>query len=347
MRTIACALICAAMWLAAAPAKATYHIMVIDQAFLGFEQASDAQYVMLRIELGAQTFVHGQSLPTADALGTSAGNFAAFCPNAVSCDFPKVSPACAPPNACVSAIQSNDHRILVVTPRAQGLFCVTPDLLATGTLPYPDGRVCFGDTGSFGESCTVAGAVDCVAYGNFPASQNGIFGNPAPSPALGDALIGTPARQAQCHTAPFDTLSATAVCVGGSKANSACTLPADCPNGACVACPADGCRALLDNALGFGIGVPAPENFHGDFGGAGLAGDPEGTGQLEAENVGAEASILFEGNRLDASGRLTRCALPAAQRGADANLDTQVTAADVAATIQIVVSGGQAPAAKI
>ena len=86
----------------------------------------------------------------------------------------------------------------------------------------------------------------------------------------------------------------------------------------------------------------SPQNFHGDIGGAGLAGDPEGTGAIDPDDIDAEAAVLFEANATGASGPLTRCALPAAQRGADANLDTQVTAADLIATIQIVARERQA-----
>ena len=86
---------------------------------------------------------------------------------------------------------------------------------------------------------------------------------------------------------------------------------------------------LLDSSMGFSAGVPTPRNFHDDKGALdGIAGDPEGTGVVEADDIPAEVSVLFEADR--------RCTLPAERRGADANLDTRVNAADISATIQIV-----------
>ncbi len=311
-------------------AQATFHIVVIDQVFLGFEEAPAAQFVMLRTEEDLQTFVHKQVVSAFDASGGALTQFAAFCADTPACDLPEVSPACAQGGCPTATERNNDSRILIATAWAQDLFCVTPDLLATGTLPQPSGRVCYGDTGRFfSDSCFAAGAVDCVAYGSF-SGDNGIFGAPVASPMPGQALVGDPARQAQCNL----KTDRTAVCVGGDKANMTCTgLATECPGGACVACPGGSCRNLLASSAGFSSGPPAPENFHGDVGVLdGLAGDPEGSGAIDPSDVGAEADVLFEADR--------RCALPAVRRGADANLDTRVSAADVIATIQIVTAAG-------
>jgi len=258
------------LWLAA-PARATYHIMVIDQAFPGFEQAPDAQFVMLRIELAVQVFVHEQPLPIFDGGGASIGTFAGFCATPTTCDLPKVSPACQSPNHCATALQANDHRILIATPRAQELFCVTPDLVASGSLPYPDGQVCFGDCALDPQppQCS-AGPIDCVAYGAF-TGDNAQFGTPAVSPPLGQALVGSPARLGQ-YSPSFASAS---VCVGGTKANSGCSTAADCPSGACTSCPDGSCSNLLNKAVGFSVGEPLPQNFHGDVGDAGVAGMPK------------------------------------------------------------------------
>lgn len=317
----------AALALVVARAEATFHIMVIDQVFPGFEQAPDAQYVMMRIEADVQSLVNGQSFATFDAAGDALDPFGGFCPTpSPSCRLPKVSPACAQ-GGC-SSTETNDGRLFVATQRAADLFCLAPDLLATGGLPYPDGRVCFGNTGSFSATCftKVLGPVDCVAYGNY-TGDNGIFGSPAASPALGDALVGSPARTAQCLVS---NLNQAAVCAGGSSANQPCAVADDCMGGTCVQCPAGGCVDLLNNAVGFSVGVPSPRNFHGDVGGAGVAGDPQGTGVLSADDVGAEVSVLFETDH--------RCDLPAARRGADANLDTRINAADLVATITLVTA---------
>lgn len=288
--SLAVTLFTAVALLAASRASATFHIMVIDQMFPGFTEAPQAQYVMLHTQAAVQTLVHGQPLPMLGASGNSLGSFGTFCTTANTCDLPKVSPACSA-GGCPSAIASNDRRILVATPWAQGLFCVTADLLATQLLPYPDGRVCFGDCSVQPGLCP-AGPVDCVAYGDF-TGNNGVFGSPAVSPMLGEALVASPDRKNQFLN-------------GGN---------------------------LLDNAVGFSIGMPTPRNFHGDMGALdGVAGDPEGTGVLDEDDIAAEVNVLFEADR--------RCALPAARRGADANLDTRVNAADVIATIQIVNAAG-------
>lgn len=273
------------------PVYATYHIVVIDEMFPGLEQAPHAQYVMLRTQAPVQTAVYGQPFAAFDAAGNALGTFATFCSTPrQSCVLPAVSPACSA-GGCPQPFDSNNRNILAATRWAQDLFCVTADLVATGVLPYPNGRVCFGDCDSRPD-CG-AGPVDCLAYGAFTGA-NAPFGSPAPSPALGEALVADPARPNQF------------------------LMPTD---------------PLLDNSLGFSLGAPAPQNFHGDSGAIdGLAGDPEGSGGVDEDDVAAEVSVLFEAER--------RCTLPAARRGADANFDTRVSAADVLATIRIVATAG-------
>jgi hypothetical protein len=175
------------------PAQATFHIMVIEQVFPGLEQAPHAQYVMLRMQALLQTAVFGQPFPVFDAAGNPLGTFAAFCANRSACSLPAASPACAA-NDCPKPVDANNRNVLAATLWAQELFCVTADLLATGMLPYPDGRACFGDCDLRSESGS--GPVDCVAYGNF-TGDNAPFGSPAVSPMLGEALLANPARQNQ------------------------------------------------------------------------------------------------------------------------------------------------------
>jgi hypothetical protein len=203
-----------------------------------------------------------------------------------------VSPACSAGD-CPQPFDSNGRHILVATPLAEELFCVTADLVATGVLQYPNGRVCFGDC-DLRADCG-SGPVDCVAYGSY-TGDNAPFGGPATSPMLGEALAADPARQNQFLLAP--------------------------PN-----------NPLLASSAGFSVGAPTPENFHGDHGAIdGVAGDPEGTGMPDSGDIAAEVAVLFETNR--------RCSLPAARRGADANFDARLSAADVTATIRIVSAAG-------
>lgn len=275
---------------AALPARATFHLMVVDQVFPGVELAPHAQYVMLRTQAPLQTAVFGQPFPVFDAAGNSLGTFGTFCNTSrQGCVLPAVSPACSA-GGCPQPIVADNRHILAATRWAQDLFCVTADLLATGVLPYPNGRVCFGDC-DLRQDCG-SGPVDCVAYGDF-TGDNAPFGSPAMSPLLGDALVADPARPNQF------------------------LMPND---------------PLLDDSRGFSVGAPTPENFHGDQGVIdGLAGDPAGTGRLDVDAISAAVDVVFEVDR--------RCSLPAVRRGADANFDTRVNAADVIATIRIVAAG--------
>jgi len=316
--------------LAAPAARATHHLIAIDQVFPGFEEAPAAQYVVLRTQAALQTVVHGQQIFAADAAGNPQPPFAAFCTTTGDCDLPDASPACAP-DQCPPPGGANDRKIFVATRWAEGLFCITPDLRATGSLPDGGGQVCFGDTGPFSAECLAAGPVDCVAYGQFTGAT-GLFGDPAPSPMPGESLIAVAGRQAQCHT---DTLDAPAICFGGHAPYIPCNMDSDCPGGACVECPAGGCQTLLSSAVGFAPlairtapTAAQPRNFHGDIGRLeGVAGDADGSFAVDAEDVQAEVDALFTAG--------SRCELPRTQRGADANLDTRVSAADVVATILI------------
>ncbi len=175
------------------PARATFHIMVVDQVFPGLPQAPHAQYVMLRMQAPFQTAVFSQPFPVFDAAGNPLGTFAAFCANRTACSLPTASPACQA-GGCPGPFDADGRNVLAATPWAQDLFCVTADLLASGVLPYPDGRACFGDC-DLRPDCG-SGPVDCVAYGNF-TGNNDPFGSPAMSPVLGEALVADPLRQNQ------------------------------------------------------------------------------------------------------------------------------------------------------
>lgn len=325
-RIVAGAMVVAVATFSPVHVSATYHVIVIQELFAGFDQAPGAQYLVLRPQTNVQTLVHGQALPTFDATGNTAGPFATFCPTRTQCDLPRVSPACSA-GGCPPAAAGNDSSILIATAWARDLFCVTPDLVATGHIPYPDGRVCFGDVGAFEPACLDAGPVDCIAYGQF-TGDNGIFGSPAPALVQGLVLESDPIRPNQCNQSG---LSAAAVCVRGEQANAPCTgAETDCPGGVCRACADGDCAALLRNELGVVQAVPPlPRNFHGDIGALdGIAGDANADANLDATDVDADAVAIFEAG--------TRCRLEAPKRGADVNLDTRLNAADVVATVQLV-----------
>lgn len=178
----------------ATPAQATFHIIVIEEVFPGLPEAPAAQFLTVRLQAPLQIAVYGQPFPVYDAAGTAEPNLATFCstPRA-ACSLPTVSLACKA-GGCPSPFDIDGSRILVATTWAQGLFCVTPDVLATGTIPFPSGRVCFGECGP--RSDCAEGPVDCVAYGNF-TGDNGIFGAPAAALLLGSALVASPQRTNQ------------------------------------------------------------------------------------------------------------------------------------------------------
>lgn len=320
-----------ALWVMLSPlaTAATYHIMVIQEVFAGYAQAPGAQYVILRPQADLQTFVRGQRLTTFDAAGDALEDFAGFCSARTGCDLPATSPACAE-GGCPSPLGGNDTPILVATEWARDLFCVEPDLLATGSLPYPDGRVCFGNVGPFAGGCLATGPVDCVAYGQFEG-DNGIFGLPAEPLLLGLVLTDSRTRPSQCNAAG---LSAAAICVGGAQPNAPCIgMEGECPGGFCRPCPDEDCSALVSSAAGFSQAIPpGVQNFHGDSSGLdGIAGDADGDSQLGTQDINEEIVVIF------AAG--VRCAVDPEMRGADANLDTRLSAADMVAVIQLVTAG--------
>jgi len=91
----------------------------------------------------------------------------------------------------------------------------------------------------------------------------------------------------------------------------------------------------VDVAVGFGVGKPKPQNYHGDIGNAGVPGDSQGSGLFDADEVAGVVEVMFEFAD-------QRCApmLEPSRRGADANLDTVITAADIVATIKLVAAAG-------
>ncbi len=84
-----------------------------------------------------------------------------------------------------------------------------------------------------------------------------------------------------------------------------------------------------NNATDFTLDDPAPKNNSGEMGQIdGTPGDPDGTGDIDVADLDHEVAVLFEAGK--------RCDLEDPERrGADANIDTRINAADVTATIMI------------
>lgn len=140
---------------AATPARAIFHLMVIQEAYAGHPGKPGAHYIVLRMTSPGQNFVQGQRITTFFADGTPGPDFGVFTSN--------VSSGAA------------GSRILMATQEAVEMFGIAADRVTTGRLPTPSGKVCF------------AGTVDCVAYGSFTGSNFG-FGTPAAALEPGKAL---------------------------------------------------------------------------------------------------------------------------------------------------------------
>jgi hypothetical protein len=130
--------------------------MAVDQVFFGTADCPNAQYVMLRMLAGGQTFVSSQRLSTQNADGSAADLFGTF-------------------SSSVSN-GANGSNIIMGTADAAALFGIAMDEEVSGHLVFPDGRVCF------------SGSNDCVAYGAFTGANPG-GGTPATAPVRGMALI--------------------------------------------------------------------------------------------------------------------------------------------------------------
>jgi len=115
-------------------ALASFHLMKVVEVFPGTEAAPDAQYVVLQMFSGGQSFVAGHSVIVYDASGVEINRFtfAAGVTNG-----------------------ANQDRILIATTVAATFFGVSADLTMTPVLQRAGGRVCF-DT------------IDCVSWGSHP-----------------------------------------------------------------------------------------------------------------------------------------------------------------------------------
>ena len=125
--------------LAAAPARAAFHLMKIVEVFPGTEAAPTAQYVQLQMYAAGQHLVNGHSVHVFDSTGglVSTSTFGGSLTNS-----------------------ANQTKILVGTAAVPGFFGTTVDLvMPSGTISLAGGKVCF-DT------------IDCMAWGNYSGSPS-------------------------------------------------------------------------------------------------------------------------------------------------------------------------------
>ena len=119
------------------PALATFHLVKVVEVFPGTTAAPTAQYVMLQMYFGGQTFVSGHSVKVFDANGAAVGTFT-FSKNLAN--------------------GANLATMLVATPDAATAFGVTADLTMDPVIQPGGGAVCWE-------------TFDCVAWGSFSASS--------------------------------------------------------------------------------------------------------------------------------------------------------------------------------
>jgi len=158
--TLAAVAIGAAALLHAGRAWAPFHLVAIDEVFIGTADCPNAQYVVMRLTGAGMVFINGQDVTTQNADGSEASDFGTFTQ--------------VLDNGALGA------PFIMGTADAAGLFGIAMDREASGQLVFPDGRVCFG----FFQGM----AVDCVAYGNFTGDNSG-GGAPATAPVRGMALV--------------------------------------------------------------------------------------------------------------------------------------------------------------
>jgi hypothetical protein len=148
---LAAALAALGVW--AAPAQATFHLILVREVYPGSIANPDSQYVELQMYAAGQNFVGGHVLRTYAAGG-----------GATKLTLPADVPGGA-----------NQSTILIATPQAEAQFGVTADAELQPLLDPVGGAVCWE-------------SLDCVAWGSFAGTAAGATGTPAPAIPDGMAL---------------------------------------------------------------------------------------------------------------------------------------------------------------
>jgi hypothetical protein len=133
-------------------AEANFHLMIIEEVYPGSHLHPDAQYVVMRSTAAGQNVLTGHEIRTYDAAGVQLADFGIFNRN--------------PANIASGA------RYIMATAAAVALFQFTATTVVTGSLPFPDGRICFDEF--------LGTLIDCVAYGAFTGANTN-YGTPAPA----------------------------------------------------------------------------------------------------------------------------------------------------------------------
>jgi cysteine-rich repeat protein len=179
-------------------AGASFHLMHVEEIFLGATGDPTAQYVVLRMTSAGQTLVSGHSIVFQDAAGVTTTTFGTF--------------------TATAANGAAGSRLIIGSASAATLFGLTFDATASGTLP-PAGRVCWDNT---------TAPYDCVAYGAYTGS-NGSFGTPAPAPLVDQAL--TRISDTDDNAVDFVACDPHPINNAGTMGGTSTTFCNVCPNG--------------------------------------------------------------------------------------------------------------------
>ncbi len=137
--------------LAAAPARANFHLIKVVEVFTGTEAAPDAQYIVLQAYALGQNVLTGHSVQVYDTNGNLVpGGTFAF--------------------TSTVANSSDQMTVLLATPAAQTFFNMSADMTISAILPPGGGKVCWN-------SLTPA----CVAWGGYSGPSAGV-GTPINGP---------------------------------------------------------------------------------------------------------------------------------------------------------------------
>jgi hypothetical protein len=132
--------------LTAAPASATFHLMLVREIYPGSSASPEAEYVELQMYASGQNLVSGHSIDFFDAAGTqiATATFGADVPNA-----------------------ANQSTLVAATPAAESYFGIVGDTgMPDGSIDPAGGAVCWE-------------SLDCVSWGSFHGSVPSPTGSPA------------------------------------------------------------------------------------------------------------------------------------------------------------------------
>ncbi|HEU4706736.1 MAG TPA: hypothetical protein VFS64_06100 [Solirubrobacterales bacterium] len=171
------------LFLGAAPAFATFHLMQVREVYPGSESAPESEYVELQMWASGQNLVEGHVLRSYGTAGNVTGT-SSFTHDVTG--------------------SANQSTLLLATPQAEAQFGVAGDApLASGALSPAGGAVCWE-------------AIDCVSWGSFSGTLPSPAGSPASAGGIPDGMALRRSISAGCPTAldPLDDSDSSAADFG-------------------------------------------------------------------------------------------------------------------------------------